>query len=350
MTDSLRANGYQFLSRKNIRTRLIREFQTSPKERPDIAFQVECRLVPAPFSTVNLEEDPRRRPRMSIGPYQGIDQNLEKWNLQKWPMCVHISASITCSGSLRDNDTLVNSLFHMRTLLDYFKSEELADELRDQLTTVRGYQRTYVASQMYDFEGKRRPSHSVKYTLAEAGSFAGPGMATVDVSYPQPNELGWGRVIPFAMATAVDTDLQEIQTREQEVRLHSNSNEELVTAAKHLEVDDVKGCIRSAAAAVESRLRYSCKVWGVALPKGQLQFDQRIDQALASASKPAYRAIDPDGLERVLYLYRARNSMHEGDCFYKDSSGVQREVRRKEQARPLYDAALAFCVWLDSIV
>ena len=57
----------------------------------------------------------------------------------------------------------------------------------------------------------------------------------------------------------------------------------------------------------------------------------------------------PDSLELILYAYRARNSSHEGDCYYKDRAGNTIQIKRVEQVEPLVDAVNRFVLWIDSI-
>jgi hypothetical protein len=63
---------------------------------------------------------------------------------------------------------------------------------------------------------------------------------------------------------------------------------------------------------------------GVALPNDG-DFDVKIERVLREAGRPSYRAVDREASISLLKLDRARNSMHDADCFY-DSMKTQSRV------------------------
>src|SRR5437764_13496523 len=111
---------------------------------------------------------------------------------------------------------------------------------------------------------------------------------------------------------------------------------------------DVKGCIRSAASAVDASLRFYCAEWNVRFPTAPSPFDQKIERIRQQAGRPSYRSVDAAGLRDLLHLYRARNAIHEGDCFYKDDQLGTDIYCDLSHASRFFTAAQAFAYWIDS--
>ena len=127
-----------------------------------------------------------------------------------------------------------------------------------------------------------------------------------------------------------------------------NSKNELNAAEKYLSDNDLKGTVRSSASAVDAAVRYYCYEWNVPFPRNRLPFNQKIDAVLSSAGRPTYSSIDNEASKSLLHLYRARNAMHVGDCYYKcEDSGNEVEVN-KLISKEFYNTAKEFVVWLDS--
>ena len=140
----------------------------------------------------------------------------------------------------------------------------------------------------------------------------------------------------------------------QDMRLHFNSYNELIDARRHLnsaqtsdEIGDIKAAIRSAASGVDPLLRFYCKLHSIRFPSRSLPFDQKVEEILARTGMPSYRAVSPHGMERVTKLYRARNSMHEGDRYFTD--GGMRLTVDYDLAKQFVEAAEQFAIWLDSL-
>ena len=77
-------------------------------------------------------------------------------------------------------------------------------------------------------------------------------------------------------------------------------------------------------------------------------FVEKIEEILGAAGMPSYRSVAPDDAEKIGHLYRARNSMHEGDIYFVDSSGVRRQVNNI-QAEEFIAAAERFAIWIDAL-
>ena len=80
-----------------------------------------------------------------------------------------------------------------------------------------------------------------------------------------------------------------------------------------------------------------------------MPFDDKIEAVLRKANKPSYRQADPSTLQTILYLYRSRNSMHEGDCCYNNSAGERVDVKTIAQARDFVEAVERFVMWIDAL-
>lgn len=110
----------------------------------------------------------------------------------------------------------------------------------------------------------------------------------------------------------------------------------------------MKNTVRSSASAVEAALRFYCSEWSVSFPERK-PFDEKIDEVLRSASRPEYSKVQPEEATNLLNLYRARNSMHEGDCCFEDQvTGSMVDVDRA-LARELFESARKFVLWIDSL-
>ncbi|MCH7988349.1 MAG: hypothetical protein IID46_04265 [Planctomycetes bacterium] len=351
MADQLNIRIYQFLSRRNLPLGEISESCSSPKQESEIQFRLTWSYAISSVEFYYLQDEIQHRPGLSIGAAQYINPDSSDRMILKWPVCLVGTGTVDSPESLRDSDTLKKCLIFLNQILLKRKNQGLFKELNDQLATVEGYRSAYFKSQMLDISGNRLPGQPHGYANSRTGAFIGPGVATIDnLDYPHLNEMGWFRVIPFAGATDAITDLTEIKKREESIRLHSNSNDELSMARQYLERGDLKGCIRSSAFAVETRIKYWCNLWSIRFPSNRgLTFDDKIEQSLTTAGKPSYRSADSKNLERILFLSRARNAIHEGDNYYKDLSGAKIEILRPEQAEPLFQAAVAFCTWIDSL-
>jgi hypothetical protein len=158
----------------------------------------------------------------------------------------------------------------------------------------------------------------------------------------------WSQAFSFQNRTNAEADDVLIRKLSHHIKLHYNSKDELTRAEQYLRQRDVKACIRSAAAAVDAALRFYCAKWKVTFPTDRIPFDQKIGYILHNASRPPYNVAGPLGLRDLLYLYRARNAIHEGDCFYKDDQLGTDIYCDVSHAGRFFAAAQAFAFWMDS--
>lgn len=349
----LKAESYQFLSRSNFNNKHIGSAKTSPKDHPNIIFHVDYEICGKPFE-INFSEVIPRRP--SIGAYQYIDPEIDLYMQKRWPKTLKASAKITFGNQFEfNNEGKILLLLFLRVVLWHLRNhDKLAKELFDQPSRTPGYRRQYFSSQIFDIAGNRIPNSSRNYVPTNIGDYIGPGIAFFpnQTSFDSIDQFVWSQIIPFPNQTGKEDDIPIVYQKAYEITKHYNSYNELSDARKHLignDTKDIKACIRSAASAIDAILKYYCNIWQIQFPKRDLQFDEKIEDVLRKANMPSYKEADPESLLKLLYLYRARNSMHEGDCYYKDNEGNQIEIKTKEQAELFLKAAESFTLWIDSI-
>ena len=164
------------------------------------------------------------------------------------------------------------------------------------------------------------------------------------------NELVWSSILLVPNQSTFAADKKAIQNAIQSLQRHYNSHTELIDARRHLDQSEVKAAVRAAASAVEACLLHLCQRLGVQKPKEKKPFNQTVESVLRLTGRPSYSAVEPQHLKQLLYLYRARNSMHEGDCYFKADDGKVIFIRDVVQAKPLVDSAEAFVLWADATV
>ena len=306
------AEAYQFLSRQNIANQLIGSAKTYPKDRADIVFLVDYEICDKPFE-LNFAEVIPKNP--SIGPYEYIDPEVDLYMHQRWPKCIKAVAKINTNDQFElYNEIKVFILSFMRIVLwELRKHDEFVKKLIDQSARMLGYRRQYFSSQILDFDGNRIPNPSINYIPANVGDYTGPGIAFFPgrCDFNSIDQFVWSQIIPFPVQSGEEFDIPVIQKRASEIVKHYNAYNELSDAKRHLSSNEIKACMRSAAASIDAILHYYCKISGISFPNKKLQFDEKIESILKSANMPSYKEVDPDNLTKLLYLYRARNSMHE---------------------------------------
>ena len=104
--------------------------------------------------------------------------------------------------------------------------------------------------------------------------------------------------------------------------------------------------MRTAASAVDPLIRFYLTDL-IQFPGGHLTFDQKIEHVLAASGMPSYASVDANGLSLLGKLYRARNSMHEGDIYFKEATGTSVKVD-VPMAETFLAAAEQFALWIDS--
>lgn len=339
---------FQFLSRSNLQNLSLGTWNVSPAQRPDIQIRVDYHVNDKPFE-INFAHVISRRP--SIGACEYIEEDLDKYLSKRWPKCIRGDATIACPATdLNKRETLENILSFLRKHLWTWKEPHLC--LVDQLATTVGYRREYFSSQLCDIEGNRRPSSSQRFVPTEIGEYVGPGVVSFTNinAFDGINEFVWSWIIPFSARTDIYIDFPKLKKKLGAIRKHFNSYDELDDSRRHLIAGEIKACIRAAASGVDAILRFYSNLWDINFPGGKTPFDEKIEIVLASAGKPSYRSADFNNSKRLLYLYRARNSMHEGDCCYKDSENQLIPVKDRSQAEVFVTAAEGFTLWIDGIV
>jgi hypothetical protein len=161
--------------------------------------------------------------------------------------------------------------------------------------------------------------------------------------------LVWSQAFSLDDISDRDTNMQRIRGRVRKLQRHWNSYEELSSAERYISKRDVKAAVRSASSAVEASMKFYSDEWGVRFPTGRnLSFGNRIDQVLLSANRVAFSNSDPESFEIIGRLYKARSSMHEGACRYRDEATDGYVDVRLPEARTMVDAAEKFCLWVDA--
>ena len=286
----------------------------------------------------------------SIGAVQWVDPYAEI----RWPSYALASFSADVTPPALGTEAECDILQRMRILISFaiFEFPELK-AMTDQLLAHDGYRFGYWTP-VLDFVGNPVPAPG-KYANADRDEPVGPGHASLSgfgfangSSQMHSLALVWSQAFSLPNRTNAQVDDATIRRRAQEIKRHYNSKDELVRAQDDLRQRDVKGCIRSAAAAVDAALRYYCAEWGVAFPTAPIPFDQKIERILQQAARPSYRCVDQAGLLDLLHLYRSRNAIHEGDCYYRDDTLGTDIYCDMSHASRFFNAAQAFTYWLDS--
>ena len=350
----IRVRGFQFLSRSSIKPTVLGKRKIAPQQRPEITYELVINIIDKPFE-INFAQVISSRP--SIGAAEYIDQEIDLYMTRRWPRCLMVEGTIDApiSNGELSLELVRNFLTFLRKVLwTSFTTTGISTTIEDQFARIVGYRREYFDRQMFDISGNRRPSSKENYVPTEVWEPTGPGVASLlDIDcFESINEFVWSSIIPFPQRSTLKTDLPQLHGITASIRKHYNSYNELNDANRHISRSppELKASVRSAASAVDAILRYNCTLWGVPFPKGRLQFDEKIENVLLAAGKPSYRIADPKNLQDILYLYRCRNSMHEGDCYYQDNKGQKVDVKSESQVRVFISAVENFVIWIDSLV
>ena len=350
------------------------EIKNSPQRRPDIVFTLNGN-----WQSVGHEQNLSMRvaqlmPTPSVGAFQPFNPEADVYLFRKWPQCFELRGEVDCPETELNDQLAFYLLRYLRALL-WDESLPLLQGLfpPGQRATIGGYRREYFHHQIPDFQGNPRSDGQENYQLAPLGTLIGPGLSYISIPttliFTIPNEFGWSQILPFHGATNQQNDITEIRKKIWSLYTHYNSYNELQDAQRHLEdairrkdcthnpnnsspvnVDrEIKSAIRSAASAIDASLRYYCEEWDVTFPKETVSFDEKVEIVLKKGNKASYRKEDSSNLTDLKYLYRARNSMHQGGCFYNDDSGKRIDSKTIEQARKFLEAAETFIIWIDSL-
>ena len=247
----------------------------------------------------------------------------------------------------------VDILQRMRTLVAFeiFELPELR-AMADQVLRNDGYRFFYWTTHL---DHVQNPAVAPgRYTKADCGEPIGPGHTSLSaLSFANSCEwhsvaLVWSQSFSLSNRTDAGTDADRIRERSKKLKCHYNSLAEMASLQGYLDRNDVKGCIRTGAAAVEASLKFYCAEWEISFTNQKIPFDEKIEHILHMAGRPSYRRINSSGLRDLLHLYRSRNASHEGDCYYKDDGQKKDVYCDMSHARTFAAAAQAFTFWLDS--
>ena len=334
-----RATAYQFLSGRELPSGEIR----LPAKRPSAQMIIKCSVIAKPFD-ISFASISGQNP--SVGAHQYVDLQDHYADL-RWPTCVLANVSIDTTDDLTLIEVRNDFLLSIRELLYSKLADNPLFVADDHISKRPCYRRSYVAASNLDIFRARRPHPSEHYHPTAPGEFHGPGLICLDCKM----DLVWSQIIPFPSVTDIATDLPRLREIVQDMRLHFNSYNELIDAHTHLdraktsgEIADIKAAIRSAASGVDPLLRFHCKLHSVSFPSRSLPFDQKIEDILARTGMPSDKAVSPQGMDCLAKLYRARNSMHEGDRYFNDG-GVRLTVDY-HLAEQFVEAAEQFAIWL----
>jgi hypothetical protein len=282
----------------------------------------------------------------SIGAYQFVDPYADT----RWPARVILKSrgetSQPASMSVAFTHEFLSGVRNI--LMDAFRN--LEPFRTDQRLQTVGYRRVYYTHYL-DAAGNPAPSGQWHLFPAEPLEPIGPGFVLVGGPKDRNHHsLVWSQAISFPGRSSLAVDEPQVRRRVQEIKRHWNSHQELADAERHAKRRDAKASVRSGAAAVEAAVKFYCTLWGLEFPCGPTTtFDEKIESVLGLAGRPSYRAISPNSSKSLLKLYRARSSMHEGDCYYNDpDTGERVDVKHSEACR-LVEEAKRFVLWLDSL-
>ena len=350
MVTEKRADAYQFFSRSSFAIGARGALKIASFKRPDIVFYLKFEYANKPFEMDFAQVRPQR---LSSGAYEYNDPDIEAYFSKRWPTCLKISGTVQFPDKTMPDDVCRDQLLFLRRLLWEVPSAAPNPDIPpDQRATVLGYRREFFHWQFFDFMGKRRPSNQAGFVSTELGEPIGPGLACFPdlQGFERINELVWSPILPFPNRSTFDQDKLAVIQAVNALQKQYNSYSELGDAQRHLKQVELKAAVRSAASAVDACIRHLQDAWGVSNPPPHLPFDEKIEHILRSVNKPSYQTIESDYSKKLLYLYRARNSMHEGGCYYDRDDGQRIQIRTTSQVEQFIDAVESFVLWVDSVV
>ena len=288
-------------------------------------------------------------------PDAGAFQFVDPAYKERWPIYLYLTAQIEDNNHETSIDRGRN-LLHALKLICWSSFQSMPDlaAQTDQCISHAGYRWMYM-SPVCDFNSNPLSDPDGDYLHTSTGTPIGPGFATLnnyktlwtDQSFNDLN-LVWSQSISLERSTNAETDQQRINEKALKLKNKWNSYDELRQAKNYSENYDTKGVIRSSASAVDSALRFYCTEWGVSFPKSRDSFDNKIREILIKSKRPPYMDINGTESLNILHLYRARSSMHEGECYYTDSETNKKTILQIYEAREFMVSAEKFVLWLDS--
>jgi hypothetical protein len=344
---SFSAKAYQFLTRRDFPD--VADLGRLPATSDALRIQLRLNfsIAPKPFEIVFASIFGQRP---TIGAWQFIDPYLDRYADARWPKCLFADVEITMSDSARFEELLPEVMLNIHNTLRQGVAIHPIFTAGDQLSRRIGYRRSYYAQQWFDISGSRRPNPSEYYHPTRAGELLGPGVISAPLGN-QTMEMVWSQIIPFPNVTNIKDDLLRLKEVIVDMRKHYNGYHEFRDAQEHLaareDMTGIKAAVRAAASGIDAILRFYCRLHSIKFPTARIPFDDKIEQILQATGMPSYRAIAPLEMDCIRDFYRARNSMHEGDCYTTDAGGVQVPVDAP-QARKFVEAAERLAIWLDA--
>lgn len=339
---------YQFLSRAlmgyggNLRP--------AQNNRSTIKFHLHFQVQLKPFDLSFAEFVPKYP---SAGPFQFLDETTDNFFSQRWPWCISASGKVNVECSELSLNIIRDILIGARNVIWRNLSGVPNLEIPpDQKATVLGYRREFSHFQLLDREGNRRPSEKGSFAPTEIGELTGPGVVTLpqQKKWDLPNELVWSPILPFPNRTTIEHDKVQIEKAIFAQQKQYNSVDELFSAERLLNIGEIKSAVRALASALDAIIQYYGKQWSAELPRNNKIYAEKIEEFLKQAGKPSMRQAIPETFFPISNLYYARNTMHEGDCYFRDSNGTKVQVRRKDQVEPWLQAVKEFLRWIESLV
>lgn len=339
------AIAYQFLSIKEPPMGVVRR----PASQVGTKITFEFSVIGKPFD-ISFASIKGRNP--DIGVIQYVNSS-DHYADMRWPTCVQAEIKIETDRDMAAADAVSVLLLDIRDALSAVLVQNPLFDTTGHLSRHAGYRRSYAAPPNLDIARNRRPRPSDNYHSTAIGEYLGPGVITLND--PTPMDYVWSQIVPFPNVTDIATDRIRLLQIIELMRLHYNSYNELRDARAHLsrayqsgQLADLKAAVRTAASAVDPLIRFYCKLHSIQFPGGHLTFDQKIEHVLAASGMPSYASVDANGLSLLGKLYRARNSMHEGDIYFKEATGTSVKVD-VPMAETFLAAAEQFALWIDSL-
>jgi hypothetical protein len=347
----IQLEAHQFFSRASFPLGEVETgIASSSVQQPTVLFELTLTIKEKPFEMAFAQLLPGQP---CTGPFEYVDPDVDAYFAERWPVCLCANGTIHLPPDKTEfpDDLREHALYYARQLLWELRGHIPNPMIPpDQRAVVTGYRREFTQHQVFDIRGARRQSPFKKFVSSEIGEPIGPGVVTIhDSTYERINELVWSPILSFPNRSTFAADKEKVNLLVNALPRHYNSFSEIRDARRHLANSEIKAAVRSAASAVEAYILHLQKAYKLPSPGDELPFDQKIEHTLAAAGRPSYAAIEASRSKLILYLYRARSSMHVGACEYKKEDGTTIKVAESHQAEPLVEAANAFIIWADSL-